>query len=300
MTSSSIEDLTAKINQKLHNNPQLAPYALKTRVYTNGTVQIQGIVDVLEEKRQAEELLSNIAGVRKIENDITVCTDGDINDFDVAFEVAEEFQANPEVPPTVGVKVNGGEVQLIGHVNNYSQAQEALETAAKARGVKEVINRLKLSDNADDASLNNRVQAAFMAEPDFIPGRIKSITHHGVVTLFGKIPENQAFLALETVMKVPGVKHIKNLINQEPLDSDDQITIRFMEQIAANPYLNQLPISIEVAQGRIAVSGVIDSLKAKKDIEEILHKLPLQFKQDIYQIDNQLRLESEINNDDLR
>jgi Predicted periplasmic or secreted lipoprotein len=294
MTNSSIEDLVSKVSQKLQNHPQLAPYALKTRVYADGTVQIQGIVDVLEEKLQAEELLWNIPGVKKIENDITVCTDGGINDFDVAFEVAEEFQANPEVPPTVGVKVNGGEVQLIGHVSNYSEAQEALETAAKARGVKEVISRLRLSVNADDASLNNRVQAAFMAEADLIPGRIKSIAHHGVVTLFGKIPENQAFLVLETVMKVPGVKHIKNLINQEPADIDDQIAIRFVEQIAANPYLSHLPISIEVVQGRVIVSGTVDNLKAKKDIEEILHRLPVQFKQDIHHIDNQLRLEEQL------
>jgi hyperosmotically inducible protein len=291
MSNISYEELGQQINQKLKTNPQLAPYALKARVYTDGTVQIQGIVDVLEEKMQAEELLWNIPGVKNVENNITVCTDGEINDYDVAFEVAEEFQANPEVPLTVGVKVNGGEVKLVGRVENYNQAQEALDTAAKARGVRDVVSYLKLNNNLDDASLNNLVQAAFMAEPELIPGRVKSIMHGGVVTLYGKIPEQQAILALETATKVPGVKQIKNLLNQQSTEIDDQIVIRFMDQIAANPYLNQLPISIEVAQGRIVISGVIDSLKAKKDIEEILHKIPAQFKQNIYQVENQLRLE---------
>jgi len=291
MTNRMDEELGTKIQQKLSVHPQLAPYALKTRVYPTGTVQIQGIVDVLEEKLQAEELIWSIPGVKKIENNITVCTDGQIDDFDVAFEVAEEFLANPEVPVSVGVKVTGGEAQLMGRVSNFSQAQEAVETAAKARGVRVVINHLKMADNLDDASLNNQVQSALMAVPDLIPGRIKSITQHGTVTLFGKVPEGRASLALEAAMKVPGVKHIKNSLNQQTTEIDDQITIHFIEQIAANPYLNQLPIGIHVTGGRIIVSGVIDSLKAKRDIEDILHRLPEEFKQDIHQIENQLRLE---------
>ncbi len=291
MTNMADEGLGTKIQQKLSVHPQLASYALKTRIYPNGTVQIQGIVDVLEEKLQAEELIWSIPGVKKVENNITVCTDGQIDDFDVAFEVAEEFQANPEVPVTIGVKVTGGEVQLMGRVSNYNQAQEAVETAAKARGVREIISHLKMSETIDDATLNNQVQAALIGEPALIAGRIKSVTQHGTVTLFGKVPENQATLALETAMKVPGVKHIKNSLNQQTTEIDDQITIRFLQQIAANPYLNQSPISINVTGGRIIVSGAVASLKAKRDIEEILHRLPIDFKQDIYQIENQLRLE---------
>ncbi len=291
MTNMADEGLGTKIQKKLSVHPQLASYALKARIYPNGTVQIQGIVDVLEEKLQAEELIWSIPGVKKVENNITVCTDGQIDDFDVAFEVAEEFQANPQVPVTIGVKVTGGEVQLMGRVSNFNQAQEAVETAAKARGVREIISHLKMSETIDDATLNNQVQAALIAEPALLAGRIKSVTQHGTVTLFGKVPENQATLALETAMKVPGVKHIKNSLNQQTTEIDDQITIRFLEQIAANPYLNQSPISINVTGGRIIVSGAVDSLKAKRDIEEILHRLPDDFKQDIYQIENQLRLE---------
>ncbi|HBE81096.1 MAG TPA: hypothetical protein DDW65_25400, partial [Firmicutes bacterium] len=217
------ENLSAKIDQKLRQHPKLSAYALKARVYENGTVQIQGIVDVLEEKIQAEGLLGNIPGIKKIENDITVCTDGEINDLDVAFEVAEEFQANPEVPLTVGVKVTGGEVQLLGRVNNFNQAQEALETAAKARGVREVISHLKLKDYYDDASLNNLVQATLMTEPELSPGRVKSITHHGVVSLFGKLTETQIVTAFNAVSRIPGIRHIHNLINQPAIEPDSQI-----------------------------------------------------------------------------
>lgn len=84
------EELSEKINTKLKTDHQLAPYALKARVYENGTVQVHGIVDVLEEKLQAEEIIWTFAGVKKVENNITVCTDGEIDDFDVTFEGSEE------------------------------------------------------------------------------------------------------------------------------------------------------------------------------------------------------------------
>ena len=43
MTNMVDEGLGTKVQQKLSVHPQLAPYALKTRVYPNGTVQIQGM-----------------------------------------------------------------------------------------------------------------------------------------------------------------------------------------------------------------------------------------------------------------
>lgn len=220
MSNIMYEELADKINLKLKNDQQLAPYALKAKVYENGTVQIQGIVDVLEEKLQAEEYIWNFPGVKRVENNITVCTDGEIDDFDVAFEVSEELLANPEVPDTVGVKVSGGEVQLVGSVNNYHQAKEAMETATKARGVTEVVSRLKLVDDIDDVSLNNLVQAALIDEPEIIPGRVKTVTTNGVVTLSGVLPQNQAALALEVVSNVPGIKNIKNLMNQQSEEID--------------------------------------------------------------------------------
>ncbi len=290
MSNILLDELAEKINTKLKDSHQLAPYALKARVYENGLVRIQGIVDVLEEKMQAEELVWTCHGVKKVENNITVCTDGDIDDFDVAFEVSEELHANPEIPHTVGVKVNGGEVQLVGSVNNYSEVQEAIETASKARGVREVVSRLKMTDTLDDISINNSVQTALMDEPGIIPGRIKTVTRNGVVSIMGNLPESQAILTMETISKVPGVKSIKNLLNHAAGDIDDRIVISFLEEMAANPYLNEQAISIEVNDGAVTLSGEIDSFKAKRDIEEILHKILNQYKQKIYRVENKLRL----------
>ena len=210
------EALAEKINSLLNQDPRLATYALKVRVYEPGNVQIQGIVDVLEEKSQAEELVWGIPGVKRVDNNITVCTDGEINDEDVAFEVGEELHANSEVPESVGFKVNGGEVQLLGSVNNQNEARVAISTAEKARGVREVHSQLRLNPKVetDDVTITNNIQTALMVEPEIVPGRVKVVTMNGVATLWGDLPQKQALLALEVAGKVPGIKAVKNEMNK--------------------------------------------------------------------------------------
>lgn len=286
-----LTELTAAINERLLSDARLAPYALKARFYENGTVQLQGIVDVLEEKRQAEELVRKFPEVKKIENDITVCTDGAIDDSEVAFEISEELRANPEVPDSVGVKVSGGEAHLVGSVTSYNEAQEAMESAAKARGVRQVHNQLRLAETVDDASITNGIQDVFIHELDLLPGKVRAVTEDGVVTLQGNLPEPLAAQAVELASRLPGVKELHNELNQTEADADDQIVVKVMNQIAANPYLNEMPISIEVEAGKIILSGKVDSLEAKKDIERILHELVAEFKPRAFQLENRLRLE---------
>lgn len=185
MKSFSDTQLSEQIQQKLAERP-FAPYGLKARVYEGGRVQLQGIVDVLEEKLQVARMVQVIPGVRLIDNDITVCTDGDIDDRDVAFEVGEELTANPEVPATVGAVVSGGEVRLMGSVSSLHEAREAIESAAKARGVREVHSGLQLEDEVDDASLANAIHAALRAEPALVSGRMQIDVQEGIVTVGGR------------------------------------------------------------------------------------------------------------------
>jgi hyperosmotically inducible periplasmic protein len=289
--AASHEELVEKINTLLESDPRIAPYGLKARVYENGAVQIQGIVDVLEERHQAETLLRELPEVKVVENNITVCTDGAVDDGDVAFEVGEELRANPEVPESVGAKVSGGEVRLVGNVKSRGEAEEAVETAGKARGVREVRSELKITGEFDDATITNNVQSALLAEPALSPGKVKLITVQGIVTLWGELPHEQANLAEKTAAGVPGVKGVKNEIIPNEMALDDRIVIAIMEQIAANPYLNELSISIEVEEGQIILSGSVDSPKAKKDIEGVIHQILEAFKPVVFKVDNKLRLE---------
>jgi len=215
--------LSEQICQKLQEDQGLGVYDLKVRVYQDGVVQVQGIVDVLEEKLRAEQLISSFPEVKKIENDITVCTDGGIDDEDVAFEVSEELRANPEVPDSVGVRVVGGEVQLVGSVSNCNEVEEALETAAKARGVREISSLLKVAETVDDVTLTNQVQSVLTDELAIIPGRIRVKVDDGVVTLSGNTPKEVALEAVDIAGSVTGVKRVVNQIDDSQPNPADYV-----------------------------------------------------------------------------
>lgn len=209
------ETLADQINEELNQNEALAPYALKARVSDNGVVQVQGIVDVFEEKRQAEELIWRFPGVKQVENDITVCTDGGIDDEDVEFEVSEELRANPEVPDTVGAKVNGGDVQLVGSVKSFSEMVEAVETAGKARGVRDVHSQLRMAEEPDDTHIVNHIQMALLEEMGVRPGKVQINSEEGMVTLQGHLAKPEAALAEAIASRQPGVRSVRNMLDTE-------------------------------------------------------------------------------------
>ncbi|TCL73303.1 osmotically-inducible protein OsmY [Hydrogenispora ethanolica] len=284
-------ELGEQIKRSFAAEPRLAGYGLKARVYGDGMVQIQGIVDVLDEKDQAEELVRKLPGVTGVANDITVCTDGAVDDEDVAFEVSEELRADPQIPDSVGFKVSGGEVDLVGSVASKSEMDRALETAAKARGVREVRSRLKLAEEVDDATITNNVQAAFMAEPELPAGRVRALTRDGVVTLWGNVGQDQVELAMTVAAGVPGVRKVNNGFHKSLVEVDDRIVTRMMDRIAANPYLNEQPIAIGVADGKIHLSGKLDTVEGKRDIDELIGAILDEFHLPGAAIDNKLRLE---------
>ena len=223
-------------------------------------------------------------------NNVTVCTDGEIDDEDVAFEISEELLANPEVPDSVGVKVNGGQVQLVGSIQNQGQALEAIKSAGKARGVREVRNQLKYSEGLDDVSITNRVQTALLEEAEIIPGRVKGLTENGAVILWGNASEEEIKKAMEIATRIPGVKSVNNSFNRNRVELDDQVVVKTMEMIAANPFLNEMPVNIEVEDGKIVLSGMVDTLEAKRGIDEVIHEVIMDLKPASFKVDNHVRL----------
>ena len=290
MVSDFYQELTKEINYSLAEDQRLSVYALKAKAYEDGLVRIQGIVDVLKEREEAERLIKSFPGVKRVENNITVCTDGGIDDEDVSFEISEELLANPEIPDSVGVKVSGGQVQLVGSIQNQGQALEAIETAGKARGVRVVRNQLRYTPGLDDASITNRVQTALLEEAAIIPGRVKVLTEDGRVILWGNASEEEIKKAMEIAAQVPGVKSVKNSFNRERVELDDQIIVKAMDRIAANPFLSEMPVNVEVEYGRIVLTVMVDTLEAKRGIDAVIHEVIMDLKPAAFKVDNQVRL----------
>lgn len=139
-------DLTQAVQAVLDDDENLRSYGL--RAQSNGkTVTVVGVVDVLAEKRYVESIVQAIPGVEKVESAIAISTDGQITDADVRFEVGEELGLYPaDELRQLSIRANGGVVTLIGEVSREEFKAQALEAAAKARGVVEVVNKIKVRD----------------------------------------------------------------------------------------------------------------------------------------------------------
>ncbi|MEG6616040.1 BON domain-containing protein [Peptococcaceae bacterium 1198_IL3148] len=142
MQKSKDDELKRLVNAYLEADAEMRAYDIKADV-VDGEVQLTGIVDTVSDKNRANEVVSRVNGIKRIENGIAISTDGQITDRGVAFEVMEELNADPRVNlKHIGVKSVGGKVFLMGHCTNAMEEQAAMEAALKARGVTEVISQI--------------------------------------------------------------------------------------------------------------------------------------------------------------
>lgn len=149
------QEMQRDIQSLIDRTDGLKDYGIKTLVQ-KGEVHLTGMVDTLHERRQLHELVSRVKGIRTIENGITISTDGQINDGEVTAEVYEEFANNDVDVKHIGAESRGGTVYLVGHADSQEEIDNAIEAATRARGVRDVMSQVKLTEPAevvDDLSL---------------------------------------------------------------------------------------------------------------------------------------------------
>jgi hyperosmotically inducible protein len=145
--------LARQVRKLLDNDPRFAAYDLTAEV-RNGEVIVTGVVDTLSEKNDLVRSLKDLPGIRAVENAVSTSTDGQITDPEVLEEVMDEFAQTPGLDVSrVGAKVDGGVVRLVGRTENPDEIEAARRAAAKARGVREVISEVKVTEPGADVTL---------------------------------------------------------------------------------------------------------------------------------------------------
>lgn len=182
--------------------------------YQNGFVHLSGFVDVLAEKKFAEEILNEIDGIHNIENNITICTDGEISDSHITAEIDRTIKHSKYANNLrrISSKVSGGTACLIGSVNTLADEMHAIELARSVRGVKNVVSNLDIttSHRYDDATIKNKINQILSGTRLSIPD-IKTDVSDGKVTLKGYVSSAKDMeLAIELAADIEGVTHISN------------------------------------------------------------------------------------------
>lgn len=176
----------------------------------NANILLSGMVDVLSEKVYAEEIVHSINEVKKIENNITIATDGYIPDSDIEKYVQTRLKDSNIT--AISPKVEGGVVNLVGHAKDYYTVQEAIKLSQRTRGVKDVTSNIKIDtkeyiDNDRITSTITQILTNNGINTNTINAKVKS----GAITLTGYAQNIKDIeLAQELISKIEGVVKIKN------------------------------------------------------------------------------------------
>ncbi|MDW7651640.1 MAG: BON domain-containing protein [Bacillota bacterium] len=143
------ERLSRELYDAFHSVKEFKGYDINVRAQ-DGHVNLQGVVDVLADVTRATRYAQDFPGVKSVENDLTISTDGAINDDDVYMEVTQEIGADPRVDEEkVHFTVKNGVVSLHGEVETHEEREAAALASSKARGVRSVNNQIEITGDLD-------------------------------------------------------------------------------------------------------------------------------------------------------
>lgn len=133
--------LRAKVEERLYRyDPLRVNFHLIRVEARDGRVILDGVVPSTAMKRMAETLARSIPGVREVQNDL-------VSDPEIEAEFGLRLAADPDLsPPQARVLATSvqGDVTLAGWVPSEEARQRAEQIVRSIRGVRNVVNNLKV------------------------------------------------------------------------------------------------------------------------------------------------------------
>lgn len=192
----------------------------------NGQALLTGIVDALSEKKYVETLIKDIPGIKKIDNSLTISTDGTIDDADIIDKITHLLKEDKTTRISgIGADVKHGIVTLVGKASTLNQIHKAFDLASTVMGVKEIISKVDFDIPhdipQDDASIVNAVEMAFAISGEVQADDIKTICHKGIVYLEGEVADSlEKQKASQWASTVFGVRKVTNNLTTRTLDNE--------------------------------------------------------------------------------
>jgi osmotically-inducible protein OsmY len=250
----------------------------------NGIVMLSGPVDNLLAKERAVKIAETVKGVRSVVNRITV-KPGPIADHQIHRLVRMALLSDPATGSyDIGVRVQGASVVLTGTVGSWQEKQLCGEVAKGIKGVKDLQNNIRVeyntkwSDREIEAVIKDRLEWDVwvddgLIEVDVING---SVTLRGTVGSAAEKAEAEADAWESGVRSVDmsGLKvdwSMRDVMKRGrtcTLKSDGEVEKAIKSAFLHDPRVKSCNPAVEVADGVVTLTGVVENLKAKNAAEQ--------------------------------
>ena len=275
-------DLVTDIRRKILNSSSMRVGNL-TVVSNSGNVMVGGDVRSLPQREQVTLLVSEVQGVRAIQNDIqivlaTTRSDQEISD-DVEGAMRRDVYLNT-LP--IEIFVANGTVVLSGTVGNAYQRERASQEARRVANVVAVKNEIGTSwslqrgarvdePRPSNDELKRAVEEELAENLRINASGIFVSAVDGQVVLRGSVDSfSQKELASENVMSVAGALWVSNLLAVRIESRNDGEIAKEVDAILQSDYLlGGQGIVVRVLQGEVTLTGAVHSANEKVHASEL-------------------------------
>lgn len=285
-------ELDFAVAARLAKDPAICPQRIGART-RDGAVRLSGDVDSEAARRIAIADVLGLPGVNQVVDNLSVVpprarerTDGTLTE-----QVTRTLRADPWLDDAhVTVSSEQGVVKLAGWVGNAVERARAEEDARLAEPSGFDGSALRVDALTDDGTLRAQpptarsdrdvMQAladAYVQDPrvhPFVPG---IDARDGVVVLTGVAPNQEAAAAaVADARDLPGIHDVRNDLETRPNvnESDKVVRTDLQSALKRDPKLVTEHLSVDVAQGRVTLSGTVHSDETRLDAITLASTIP--------------------------
>jgi len=279
-------DLTAAIERRLLADDAI-PAELIDITTDRGLVTLSGIADNILEKERADDIVSNLIGVRGVNNEIVV-EPVSRNDRVITSDIRNALLNDPATAGfRVDVTVSRAMATLKGRVSSGTArrlVQDVVETVKGLREVKNALIVLAPSKPVPDDELAAEVKEHLNYDLWLDPSLIEIHIAEGVVKLSGSVGSLFQKQHADRDAWIEGVRGVDDSglsvadsigkhPRRSPLAKPDDLAIQkaIEAYFQDDPRVRMFHLGVLVVDGQATLTGIVDNLRARRAAQGDAH-----------------------------
>jgi len=194
-------------------------------------------------------------------------------------DVEKELRWEPSVHAAqIGVSVNGGVVELDGHVDSFYEKWAAERAAMRVSNAKAVASEIKVELPSTATRTDEDIARTAVNHLEWnysVPDTVKVQVTDGCVTLEGTTEwQYQREEAESAVRSLMGVKWVSNEITVTPIASAIDVKTKIEDALKRSGAADSKHITVETSAGNVTLRGHVRRWSEREEAEHVAWAAP--------------------------